>query len=51
MDSRAEAQKVFGIGLMKTGTSSLGACLNVLGYNHRSYFPKLIRQLKRGESD
>lgn len=44
-------QKVFGIGLMKTGTSSLGACFAELGYNHRSYFPKLIRQMHRGEYD
>jgi len=49
--SRAAAPKVFGIGLMKTGTSSLGACLDGLGYKHRTYFPKLIRQIHRGELD
>lgn len=33
----ASRHKVFGIGLNKTGTSTLGACLTALGYRHQSY--------------
>jgi hypothetical protein len=43
-------EKVFGIGLMKTGTSTLGRALHALGYRHRPFYPKLIRQLYRGET-
>ena len=41
--------KVFGIGLNKTGTSTLGECLVALGYRHRSYSYELVQQLRRGE--
>lgn len=43
--------KVFGLGVMKTGTSTLGTIFAQLGYDHRSYYPKLIRQLYRNEYD
>lgn len=43
--------KVFGIGLMKTGTTTLGSCFQSMGYRHFSYFPKLIRQNHKGEFD
>ena len=49
--SEGDRPKVFGVGLMKTGTTSLAACFYRLGYRHRSYFPKLIRQINRGEYD
>ena len=42
-------RKVFGIGLNKTGTSTLGECLVTLGYRHRSYSYALVQQLQRGE--
>lgn len=42
-------RKVFGIGLNKTGTSTLGECLVALGYRHRSYSYALVQQLQRGE--
>jgi hypothetical protein len=29
--------KIFGLGLSKTGTKSLGACLSLLGFNHLSW--------------
>ncbi len=36
--------KVFGIGHMKTGTTTLGACLYEMGFRHKSFSPKLTRQ-------
>lgn len=41
--------KVFGVGMIKTGTSSLGTSLTNLGFKHFDYHPKLIRQVSRGE--
>ncbi|NND03762.1 MAG: hypothetical protein HKN91_13345 [Acidimicrobiia bacterium] len=41
--------KVFGIGQMKTGTTTLGHCLSTFGFRHRSYYPKLLRQAHRGD--
>jgi hypothetical protein len=35
--------KVFGVGLNKTGTSTLGACLTTLGYRHQSYSSAALR--------
>ena len=34
--------KVFGIGLNKTGTKSLGSSLSALGFNHQSWTPELF---------
>jgi hypothetical protein len=39
--------KVFGIGLNKTGTSTLAACLRELGFRHTSCDLKLTRQAHR----
>lgn len=41
--------KVFGIGLNKTGTSSLGRALRRLGFRHLSHSPRLTRALARGD--
>ncbi len=41
--------KVFGIGLPKTGTKTLGYCLNTLGYKHHSYDMDLAVMAKRNE--
>lgn len=43
--------KVFGLGMMKTGTTTLGAIFRYLGFDHRAYYPKLIRQIYRDEYD
>ncbi|MGK7909137.1 MAG: sulfotransferase family protein [Synechococcus sp.] len=47
--NRAEQVKIFGIGNLKTGTTSLGAALETLGFQHthakRGY---LLDQLQRG---
>ncbi|MEM7118006.1 MAG: sulfotransferase family protein [Chloroflexota bacterium] len=43
--------KIFGIGMMKTGTSTLGFCLPQLGYRHAPYTPKLLRQIMVGNYD
>ncbi len=41
--------KIFGIGMMKTGTSTLGYCFNQMGFKHRDYYPKLLRQINKGD--
>ncbi|MCX5937346.1 MAG: hypothetical protein NTW02_03870 [Cyanobium sp. LacPavin_0920_WC12_MAG_62_9] len=41
--------KVFGIGLNKTGTTTLGVCLQRLGYRHTSFSLPLLEQVSRGE--
>jgi len=42
--------KVFGIGLNKTGTTTLGACLKNLGYRHCSYRRDLLEAFRDGDS-
>jgi hypothetical protein len=42
-------QKVFGIGLHRTGTSTLGRCLQVLGYNHCSVRRDLLVAYRGGD--
>lgn len=41
--------KVFGIGLNKTGTTTLGVCLQQLGYRHTSFSLPLLEQVAIGE--
>lgn len=41
--------KVFGIGLHRTGTTTLGACFKELGYDHLSCRKDLLAKLRRGE--
>lgn len=43
--------KVFGIGLHKTGTTTLGACFKALGYDHLSCRKDLLAKLRHGEVD
>lgn len=43
--------KIFGIGLNKTGTTTLGACLQQLGYRHSSFSLPLLEQVAIGEFD
>lgn len=43
--------KVFGIGLNKTGTTTLGTCLECLGYQHQSVRPDLQRAWLRGDRE
>lgn len=38
--------KVFGIGLNKTGTTTLGECLKVLGFSHASRSRKLLEDVR-----
>lgn len=40
--------KVFGIGLQKTGTTTLGACLTHLGYRHKSYDRQALWHVRKG---
>jgi len=44
-----DQSKVFGIGLNKTGTTTLGTCLGHLNYKHTSVSLKLLKQIKRGQ--
>ncbi len=41
--------KVFGIGWAKTGTTTLGRCFEILGYNHQSQNLSLVPQILRGD--
>lgn len=43
--------KVFGIGLNKTGTTTLGLCLQRLGYRHSSFDLELLEQVWMGQLD
>jgi hypothetical protein len=43
--------KVIGIGLGKTGTSTLADCLRYLGYTHRSWNKKIYDIYARGEME
>ena len=44
-------KKVFGIGFNKTGTSTLGACLQRLGYNHVSHSSAMLGAFQDGDFD
>jgi hypothetical protein len=41
--------KIFGIGLNKTGTTTLGVCLRRLGCRHASFDLALLEQVNRGD--
>lgn len=41
--------KIIGIGLNKTGTTTLGQCLRQLGFSVTSVHMDLLRQIKRGD--
>ena len=43
--------KVIGIGLNKTGTTTLGVCLQRLGYRHTSFDLDLLRAVASGDPD
>jgi hypothetical protein len=43
--------KVFGIGLNKTGTTTLGVCLQQLGFRHTACNRELTRCVSRGDLD
>lgn len=44
-------RKVFGIGLNKTGTKTLGKCLSILGYKNKSYDFNLLEEYANGNYD
>lgn len=48
-DITRQTTKVFGIGWAKTGTTTLGKCLQVLGFNHQSQRLDLVQDLARGD--
>ncbi|MFV0296566.1 MAG: sulfotransferase family protein [Hyphomicrobiaceae bacterium] len=43
--------KIFGIGLNKTGTTTLGRCLSTLGFHHLSCRRDLLEKWRKGEHD
>jgi len=45
----SEKQKVFGLGLNKTGTTTLDTALTTLGYRVKGPDQKLARQIQRGD--
>jgi hypothetical protein len=42
-------RKVFGIDWAKTGTTTLGRCFEILGYNHQGQNLSLVPQIMRGD--
>ena len=42
--------KVFGIGFPKTGTTTLGACMSILGYKHASHNMTLASEVMSGQN-
>ena len=46
-----QRRKVFGIGLNKTGTTTLGECLTTLGYRHQSYSNAALQAFVNGQVD
>nr|NQU92390.1 sulfotransferase family protein [Bacteroidota bacterium] len=44
-------RKAFGIGLNKTGTKTLGKCLDILGFNHYSYDLNLLQEYSKRKLD
>lgn len=46
--ARCARSKVVGVGLGKTGTTTLGAALKALGYRHKTHDAALFDQLHRG---
>lgn len=44
-------RKVFGIGWAKTGTTTLGACLEILGYKHQGPALDLVYDVRDGRFD
>ncbi len=45
----ASNSKIFGIGYPKTGTTSLGYALKILGFNHKTYDDKLNKKYNEGD--
>ena len=41
--------KIFGIGLNKTGTKTLGECFRVLGFKNKSFDPGLMQSYAKGD--
>lgn len=41
--------KVFGIGWARTGTTTLGACFQILGYDHQGQKLNLVRDIPTGD--
>lgn len=41
--------KIFGIGWAKTGTTTLGTCFEILGYDHQPQDLKLVADVGRGD--
>lgn len=42
-------RKIFGIGWAKTGTTTLGKCFEILGFNHQSQNLVLVKNIQHGD--
>jgi hypothetical protein len=50
MPARSSAMpKIFGIGWAKTGTTTLGQCFRILGFNHQSQDLSLVNDIQEGD--
>lgn len=47
--NRSHARKIFGIGLPKTGTKTLGYCFMKLRFSHQSYDMRLAKQVRNNK--
>lgn len=41
--------KIFGIGWAKTGTTTLGKCFKILGFDHQSQNLRLVKDIEKGD--
>lgn len=48
-DARLLMSRIFGIGWAKTGTTTLGRCFEILGFDHQSQQLDLVGDLRRGD--
>lgn len=46
---KRQMAKIFGIGWAKTGTTTLGQCFEILGYDHQSQRLDLVHDIKEGD--
>lgn len=49
LDKISPGKKVFGIGAAKTGTTSLGRCFELLGYDHQGQELGLVKDIAKGD--
>lgn len=49
IDANKQMGRIFGIGWAKTGTTTLGKCFEILGFDHQSQKLDLVGDIRRGD--